>query len=73
MRSYIFTSRERVLVRKALDKRIRLKDRRLHVVMSRLRHFKELARDVELYVRLRRLAESEGAVPTEKALNSPVG
>jgi len=41
--------------------------------MSRLRHFKELAGDVELYVRLRRLAESEGAVPTEKALNSPVG
>jgi len=64
MRSYIFTSRERVLVRKALDKRIRLKDRRLHVLMSRLRHFKELAQDVELYVRLRRLAESEGAVST---------
>ena len=64
MRSYIFTSRERGLVRKALDKRIRLRDRRLHVVMSRLRHFKELAGDVELYVRLRRLAESEGAVST---------
>jgi len=64
MRSYIFTSRERSLVRKALDKRIRLKDRKLHVVMSRLRHFKELAGDVELYVRLRRLAESEGAVST---------
>ena len=64
MRSYIFTGRERVLVRKALDKRIRLKDRKLHVVMSRLRHFKELAGDVELYVRLRRLAESEGAVST---------
>jgi len=47
-----------------LDKRIRLKDRRLHVVMSRLRHFKELAQDVELYVRLRRLAESEGAIST---------
>jgi len=64
MRSYIFTGRERVLVRKALDKRIRLKDRKLHVVMSRLRHFKELAGDVELYVRLRRLAESEGAFST---------
>jgi len=64
MRSYIFTSRERALVRKALDKRIRLRDRRLHVVMSRFRHFKELARDVELYVRLRRLAEAEGAVST---------
>nr|MDO8099798.1 hypothetical protein [Candidatus Njordarchaeota archaeon] len=64
MRSYIFTGRERALVRKAIDKRIRLKDRRLHVVMSRLRHFKELARDVELYIRLRRLAESEGAVST---------
>jgi len=64
MRSYIFTGRERALIRKALDKRIRLKDRRLHVVMSRLRHFKRLAQDVELYVRLRRLAESEGAFST---------
>jgi len=64
MRSYIFTSRERSLVRKAIDKRIRLRDRRLHVVMSRLRHFKELAGDVELYIRLRRLAKSEGAVAT---------
>ena len=64
MRSYIFTSRERALIRKALDKRIRLRDRRLHVVMSRLRHFKELAEDVELYIRLRRLAESVRAVST---------
>jgi len=73
MRSYIFNSRERALVRKAIDKRIRLKDRRLHVVMSRLRHFKELARDIELYIRLRRLAESEGAFSTQVPLNLLVG
>jgi len=64
MRSYIFTERERTLILRVLDKRISLKDRSLDVILSRLRHFKELAGDVELYIRLRRLAESEGAVST---------
>jgi len=64
MRSYIFTERERTLIRRVLDGRIRLKDRSVDVILSRLRHFEELASDVELYLRLRRLAESEGAVST---------
>jgi hypothetical protein len=64
MRSYIFTARERALIRRVLEKRISLKHRSLEVILSRLRHFKQLAGDVELYVRLRRLAESEGAVST---------
>jgi len=64
MRSYIFTKKERVRIRKALDRRISLRDRSLHVILSRLRHFKDLAGDVELYVRLRRIAESEGAFST---------
>jgi len=64
MRSYIFTERERTLILRALDKRISLRDRSLDVILSRLRHFKELAGDVQLYIRLRRLAESEGAFST---------
>jgi len=64
MRSYIFTARERALIKRVLEKRISLKHRSLEVILSRFRHFKELAGDVELYVRLRRLAESEGAFST---------
>jgi len=64
MRSYIFTERERTVIRRTLSKHISLKDRRLDVILSRLRHFKNLAGDVELYVRLRRIAESEGAFST---------
>jgi len=64
MRSYIFTERERTLILWVLDKRISLKDRSLDVILSRLRHFKELAGDIQLYIRLRRLAESESAVST---------
>jgi len=64
MRSYIFTERERTLILRVLDKRISLKDRSLDVILSRLRHFKELASDVELYMRLRRLAESKRAIST---------
>ena len=64
MRSYIFTNRERTLIRRALKKQAALKNRMSRVIFFRVRHFKELAGDVELYVRLRRLAESEGAFST---------
>jgi len=64
MRSYIFTAKERALIRRALKKHAALKNRTLRVIIFRVRHFKALARDVELYIRLRRLAESEGAVST---------
>jgi len=65
MRSYIFTERERTLILRVLDKRISLKDRSLDVILSRLRHFKDLAGDIELYIRLgRALGESEGAIST---------
>ena len=64
MRSHVFTGWERTLIKMACDKRMSLKDRSLEVTLSRLRHFKELARDVELYIRLRRLAEAEGAFST---------
>jgi len=64
MRSYIFTAKERALIRRALKKHAARKNTALRVTLFRVRHFKELARDVELYVRLRRLTESERAVST---------
>jgi len=64
MRSYIFTAKERVLIRRALKKQAARRNMALRVILFRVRHFKELAGDVELYIRLRRLAESEGAVST---------
>jgi len=73
MRSYIFTERERTLIRRTLKKRISLKDRSLDVILSRLRHFRDLAGDVELYIRLRKLAEAEGAVSTQIPLNGSAG
>jgi hypothetical protein len=63
MRSYIFTEKEKALIKRFLEGQIGARDRSLHVIVSRLRHFKDLARDVELYLALgRRLAESEAAV-----------
>jgi len=64
MRSYIFTAKERALIRRALKKQAARRNTALRVILFRVRHFKELASDVELYIRLRRLAESEGAVST---------
>jgi len=64
MRSYIFTEKERALIRRALKKHAARKNMALRVILFRVRHFKELAEDVELYIRLRRLAESVRAVST---------
>jgi len=64
MRSYIFTEKERALIRRALKKHAATKNMALRVILFRVRHFKELAEDVELYIRLRRLAESVRAVST---------
>jgi len=63
MRSYIFTEKERVLIVNFLAGNINAKDRSLHVILSRVRHFKELAADVDLYLDLRRrLAKAEATV-----------
>jgi len=65
MRSYIFTAKERAIIRMVLKKQPALKNRTFRVIIFRVRHFKELARDVELYIRLRRvLAESKGTLST---------
>jgi hypothetical protein len=63
MRSYIFTPKERVIIKSFLEGQITSKDRTFHVIVSRFRHFRELAGDVDLYLALgRRLAESEATV-----------
>jgi hypothetical protein len=65
MRTYVFTELERKVLYRWLDGQLTLKDLRLQKVLSRVRLFKTLATDIDLYVRVRgRLAESERAVPT---------
>ena len=51
MRSYIFTEREREAIREFLESGV--KSHLVEVVISRMRKFRDLARDVELYLRLR--------------------
>jgi len=65
MRTYIFTDLERQILSGWLNGEVTLKDIRLQKVLSRVRLFKELAGDVDLYLRVRsRLAESKTAVST---------
>jgi hypothetical protein len=60
MRSYIFTALERQVLRGWLNGELTLKDVRLQKVLSRVRLFKVLAGDVDLYLKVRsRLAESK--------------
>jgi len=60
MRSYIFTRRERGIV-EALLRGEKVSRLEVAKIMFRLRRFTQLARDVELYLALRRLAESKTA------------
>jgi hypothetical protein len=53
MRSYIFTDKERALLWSFFQGTIGLKDRSLHVILSRVRHFQALSSDVDLYLRIR--------------------
>jgi hypothetical protein len=54
MRSYIFTDLERKVLKGWLSGELTLKDIRLQKVLSRIRLFKALASDVELYLEARR-------------------
>jgi hypothetical protein len=58
MRSYIFTTRERQVIRSFLDSGVKRDDPLLMVVLSRIKGFKNLAMDIELY---RRLTEAVAA------------
>jgi hypothetical protein len=65
MRSYIFTDHERKLIRAFLDGKIAPFDLSLRHIRSRMKHFKALANDVNLYLLLEdRLAKSETAAST---------
>jgi hypothetical protein len=62
MRTYIFTALERKILKGWLSGEVRLSDIRLRKILSRIRLFKELASDVELYLAvIRRLAEPKTA------------
>ena len=54
MRSYIFTDRERRIIKDFLEGRRSVKDRALSVILARVKGFQRLASDVELYLRLRK-------------------
>ncbi|MFB0502001.1 MAG: hypothetical protein ACETVP_05965 [Candidatus Bathyarchaeia archaeon] len=58
MRSYIFTERERkILVGLLVGQKVSRVD--VAKIMFRFRRFSQLAKDVELYLALRKFAESE--------------
>lgn len=60
MRTYIFTAKERKVIRGFLVGKVVAKDHAVRVIASRVRVFKELAGDVDLYLELRsRLAKSK--------------
>jgi hypothetical protein len=57
MRSYIFTSRERNLLRKWLNEAEKAET--LDMILHRVKHFKDLEKDVELYLTVKeRLKQS---------------
>jgi hypothetical protein len=65
MRTYIFTDLERTVLNKWLAGQLTLKDIRLQKVLSRVRLFKTLRGDADLYIRVSsRVAESESATST---------
>jgi hypothetical protein len=66
MRSYIFTQNEREIIRRFFDGSVSRSDPNLMNILSRVRNFKNLASDVELY---RMLREAVTAASTQPSLN----
>jgi hypothetical protein len=54
LRSYIFTPTERGSIELFLDGKIRGSDARVAHILSRMRSFTELSKDIDLYLRLRK-------------------
>jgi len=52
MRTYIFTERERRIIQGFLNRRIRMTDRNLSKIRSRIKHFERLKNDIFLYLEL---------------------
>jgi hypothetical protein len=61
MRTYLFTSRERKAIRAFLAKKIKPSDGSIRMILSRVRAFKDLPNDVELYLRLREAVSTKSA------------
>jgi hypothetical protein len=61
MRSYIFTPKEREAINRFFEGKAKIGDDIMREIVWRLRGFKDLASDVELY---RRLAEAVATVST---------
>jgi hypothetical protein len=53
MRSYIFTKRERQVIRGFLEGRVKPGEDIMRQIILRARSFSDLANDVQLYLRLR--------------------
>jgi hypothetical protein len=65
LRSYIFTPAEREAIRSFIEGRIGFSNAVLRRLKYRMEEFRELAEDVQLYMRFKdALAKSEAAVPT---------
>jgi len=65
MRTYIFTAREREVIRAFLDGRIPATGKEIGMIRLRMRTFGDLSGDVDLYRELQiRLAKTESAVST---------
>ena len=61
MRSYIFSDIERKIVEDFLNGNIPITHRRLSQIRTRLKNFKALAGDVDLYLRLRKAVSATSA------------
>jgi hypothetical protein len=61
MRSYIFTARERNLLRKWLTEEERAET--LDMILHRVRHFKDLEKDVELYLAVKERFKQSSSSP----------
>ena len=61
MRSYIFTNRERQVIRNFLNGTVGRDDPLFMVIVSRVKSFKDLAGDIELYIAL---TKSKAAITT---------
>jgi hypothetical protein len=64
MRTYIFTAREREAIRLLLGGKISANDERIVQLRYRLKAFRDLASDVDLYLQLSRVAKPVTTVST---------
>ena len=61
MRTYIFTTRERGLLRKWLNEGEKAET--LDMILHRVRHFKDLEKDVELYLAVKERLKQTSSSP----------